>query len=76
MGTLKAYVLLITTIGKEMDVVNELKKIEGVRDGTAVYGEYDVVVEVEGKDLDDINKTINQIRRNPNIIRSVTLISM
>ncbi|MEM4025278.1 MAG: Lrp/AsnC family transcriptional regulator, partial [Metallosphaera sp.] len=42
MGNLKAYVLLITSIGKELDVVNDLKKIEGVKDGTPVYGEYDV----------------------------------
>ncbi|BCS92773.1 hypothetical protein L3N51_00664 [Metallosphaera sp. J1] len=76
MGSLKAYVLLITSIGKETEVLNELKKLEGVKDGTAVYGEYDVVVEIEGKDLDDINRTISQIRRNPNIIRTVTLISM
>ncbi|AWR98798.1 Lrp/AsnC ligand binding domain-containing protein [Metallosphaera hakonensis] len=76
MGSLKAYVLLITSIGKEMDVLNELKKLEGVKDGTAVYGEYDAVIEIEGKDLDDINRTISQIRRNPNIIRTVTLISM
>ncbi|MEM4147210.1 MAG: Lrp/AsnC family transcriptional regulator, partial [Metallosphaera sp.] len=30
----------------------------------------------EGKSLDDVNRTISQIRRNPNIIRTVTLISM
>lgn len=76
MGSLKAYVLLITTIGKEMDVVNELKKINGVKDATAVYGEYDVVLEIEGANLDELNKVINQVRRNPNIIRTVTLISM
>lgn len=76
MGSLKAYVLLITTIGKEMDVVNELKKINGVKDATAVYGEYDVVLEIEGGNLDELNKVINQVRRNPNIIRTVTLISM
>ncbi|EZQ10816.1 MULTISPECIES: Lrp/AsnC ligand binding domain-containing protein [Acidianus] len=76
MANVKAYILLITSIGKEMDVVNDVKKIDGVKDSTAVYGEYDVVVEVEAKALDELNKTINQIRRNPSIIRTVTLISM
>jgi len=76
MGSLKAYVLLITSIGKEMDVVNEMKKLNGIKDATAVYGEYDVVLEVEGANLDELNKVIAQVRRNPHIIRTVTLISM
>lgn len=76
MGSLKAYVLLITSIGKEMDVVNEMKKLNGIKDATAVYGEYDVVLEIEGANLDELNKVIGQVRRNPHIIRTVTLISM
>ncbi|MCY0873787.1 MAG: Lrp/AsnC ligand binding domain-containing protein [Acidianus hospitalis] len=76
MGNVKAYILLITSIGKELDVVNDVKKLNGVKDATPVYGEYDVVVEVEAPDLNELNKTINQIRRNSSIIRTVTLISM
>jgi DNA-binding Lrp family transcriptional regulator len=76
MGNVKAYILLITSIGKELDVVNDVKKLNGVKDATPVYGEYDVVVEVEAADLNELNKTINQIRRNSSIIRTVTLISM
>lgn len=76
MSTIKAYVLLITSIGKELEVVNELKKINGVKDASAVYGEYDVVAEVEASSLDDLNKIIAQIRRLGSIIRTVTLITM
>ncbi|WP_410545813.1 Lrp/AsnC ligand binding domain-containing protein [Acidianus sp.] len=76
MGNVRAYILLITSIGKELDVVNDVKKLNGVKDATPVYGEYDVVVEVEAPDLNELNKTINQIRRNSSIIRTVTLISM
>ncbi len=76
MGNVKAYILLITSIGKELDVVNDIKKLNGVKSATPVYGEYDVVVEVEAPDLNELNKIINQIRRNSSIIRTVTLISM
>ncbi|MCY0884080.1 MAG: Lrp/AsnC ligand binding domain-containing protein [Acidianus infernus] len=76
MGNVKAYILLITSIGKELDVVNDVKKLNGVKDATPVYGEYDVVVEVEAPDLNELNRIINQIRRNSSIIRTVTLISM
>ncbi|MCI2415561.1 MAG: Lrp/AsnC ligand binding domain-containing protein [Candidatus Aramenus sp.] len=76
MSSVKGYVLIITSIGKETDISNELKKIQGVREATPVYGEYDVVVVIEAQSLEELNKVISQIRRNPNIIRTVTLISM
>lgn len=52
------------------------KKVSGVVRADPVYGEYDVVVEVEAKSSDDLKKVIYEIRRNPNIIRTVTLIVM
>jgi DNA-binding Lrp family transcriptional regulator len=72
----KAYVLLVTAIGREGEVVNEMKKINGVKDANPVYGEYDAVVEVEVNSLDELNKVVSVIRKNPNIIRTVTLIVM
>ncbi|AWR93347.1 Lrp/AsnC ligand binding domain-containing protein [Acidianus brierleyi] len=76
MSIVKGYVLLITSIGKETDIVNDLKRIQGVKEATPVYGEYDIVVEIEAPTLEELNKVISQIRRNSNIIRTVTLISM
>jgi DNA-binding Lrp family transcriptional regulator len=76
MSIVKGYVLLITSIGKETDIVNDLKRIQGVKEATPVYGEYDIVVEIEAPTLEELNKIISQIRRNSNIIRTVTLISM
>jgi len=76
MSIVKGYVLLITSIGKETDIVNDLKRIQGVKEATPVYGEYDIVAEIEAPTLEELNKVISQIRRNSNIIRTVTLISM
>jgi DNA-binding Lrp family transcriptional regulator len=72
----KAYVLIVTTVGKEIDVANELKKLNGVVDANPVYGEYDVVVEIKTHTLDELNKVIAQIRKNNAILRTVTLIVM
>ena len=72
----KAYILIVTTVGKELDVANEMKKINGVKEANPVYGEYDVVVEVNTESLDELNKVISQIRKNPSILRTVTLIVM
>ncbi|ARM75119.1 Lrp/AsnC ligand binding domain-containing protein [Acidianus manzaensis] len=76
MSNVKAYVLLITSIGKELDVISDLKKVNGVKNATPVYGEYDAVIEIEAQSLDELNKIINQVRKNSSIIRTVTLISM
>ncbi|MCQ4336556.1 MAG: Lrp/AsnC ligand binding domain-containing protein [Sulfolobales archaeon] len=72
----KAYVLLVTVVGKEQDVAQALKTIKGVIEANPVYGEYDVVAEIVTDNLEQTNKVISEIRRNPNILRTVTLISM
>ncbi|AAY80306.1 Lrp/AsnC ligand binding domain-containing protein [Sulfolobus acidocaldarius] len=72
----KAYVLLVTAVGKEVDVSNELRKINGVKEANPVYGEYDVVAEIVADNLDELNKVIFQVRRNTSILRTVTLIVM
>jgi len=72
----KAYILIVTTVGKETEVANSIKKINGVKEVNPVYGEYDVVAEIVTDNLDDLNKVISQVRRDPSILRTVTLISM
>ena len=74
--SVKAYVLLVTSVGKEQDVATSLKTIKGVVNANPVYGEYDVVAEVVTDTLEELNRVISEIRRNPNILRSVTLIVM
>jgi len=72
----KAYILIVTAVGKEIEVANSVKKINGVKEANPVYGEYDVVVEVVTESLDELNKVISQIRKDPSILRTVTLIAM
>ncbi|AOL17094.1 AsnC family transcriptional regulator [Sulfolobus sp. A20] len=72
----RAYVLVSTTVGKEIEVTESAKKVQGVVRADPVYGEYDVVIEIEAKTSDELKKIVYEIRRNPNIIRTVTLIVM
>ena len=72
----KAYILIVTAVGKETEVANSIKKINGVKEVNPVYGEYDVVAEIVTDNLDELNKVISQIRRDPSILRTVTLIAM
>ncbi|MEO3993218.1 MAG: Lrp/AsnC ligand binding domain-containing protein [Desulfurococcaceae archaeon TW002] len=76
--SVKAYILLITSIGLEYDVAEEIMKLEDENTKITVdvvFGEYDLVVTVEGKDLKDIDKLVTNVRRISGVTKTVTLIS-
>lgn len=70
-----AYILMVTEIGKEYDVVKEISKIKGVTETRSVYGEFDVIARVEAEDLKTLDDAVTKIRKIASIIRTVTLIS-
>jgi len=70
-----AYVLLVTEVGKEYEIVQELKKIKGVTEAKAVYGEFDIITRIEGTDLKSLDESVTKLRRISSVIRTVTLIS-
>ena len=53
----KAFILINTALGSELEVLAELKKIDGVVEAREVYGVYDVVAEVEA----ETEKTLKEI---------------
>jgi DNA-binding Lrp family transcriptional regulator len=70
----KAFVLINTALGSEIDVLSELKKIDGVVEAREVYGVYDVVAEIEAeteKILKDI--VFSRIRTLKNVRSTLTL---
>ncbi len=78
MGSVKAYILLITSIGLEYEVAEEIMKLEDENTKITVdvvFGEYDLVVTVEGKDLKSIDKLVTNVRRISGVTKTVTLIS-
>ena len=70
-----SYVLVVTEVGKEHEVVEELKKIEGVTIAQTVYGEFDAICRVECSNLKTLDESITKIRKIPSILRTMTLIS-
>ena len=70
-----SYVLLVTEVGKEYEVVEALNKIEGIKETKVVYGEFDVVLRIEGASLKILDEAVTQIRKISSVIRTVTLIS-
>lgn len=74
-GKVTSYVLVVTDVGKEHEVVKELLKIEGVSLAQTVYGEFDVITKVDCENLKDLDAAITKIRKINGIIRTMTLIS-
>jgi DNA-binding Lrp family transcriptional regulator len=70
-----SYVLVVTEVGKEHEVVQALQKIEGVTLAQTVYGEFDVMTRVDRESLQELDSAITKIRKINGIIRTMTLIS-
>jgi hypothetical protein len=75
MNEVVAYVLIVTGIGKEHEIVQELLTIRGVEMAQTVYGEFDVFCKVKCDDLKSLDGSITNIRKIQGIIRTMTLIS-
>lgn len=69
------YVMIVTEVGKEHEVVEEILKIEGVIEAQTVYGEFDIMCKAECNDLKTLDSTITKVRKIPRVIRTMTLIS-
>jgi DNA-binding Lrp family transcriptional regulator len=73
----KAFVLMNAELGSEDSLVNELKKLESVKDVYQVYGVYDIVAQVEAETMDKVKETITWKLRKLNGVKStLTMIVM
>ena len=65
-----AIVLITTELGAENDVINDLKKIDGVIEAFAVYGVYDVIAKLKAKSMVNLREIILRCIRKSEKIRS------
>lgn len=73
----KAYILIEAAVGKTRDVVATLSKTEGVKSVDPVTGPYDVILVVEGKDLNAIGELVTgKIHPIPGVTRTVTCLAI
>lgn len=71
-----ALVLVKLESGKEKQVLEKLKVVDGVSHITAVFGRWDLVLDIEAKDLAELSwLVISKIRRIKGIQSTETLIT-
>jgi DNA-binding Lrp family transcriptional regulator len=64
-------------LGSEDSIVDELRKIEGVKEVYQVYGVYDIVAQVESNTMERVKETITWKLRKLNGVKStLTMIVM
>jgi len=72
-----AYVLINSEVGKEDEVIAQLRKMEGVNEVNFVYGVYDIVTKVETDDVKKLKEVvIARIRRLDFVKSTLTMIVM
>ena len=65
-----AFVLINAEIGSEEEVLNELNKVEGVKEAYIVYGTYDVVAKVEANTMSELKEIVTRHVRSLDKVRS------
>ncbi len=69
-----AFVLVKSKMGHEMEVLNDILKIDGVKEVMGTYGQYDIFVKVQAPTRKEIEKIITKkIRIVRNVISTTTL---
>ncbi len=70
-----AFVLMNAELGKENQIVDEIKKIQYVKEVYPVYGVYDVLMVIEADSMEVLRETITtRIRKLEGIKSTLTMI--
>ena len=69
-----AYVLVKAKMGHEVDVMNDILKIDGVKEVLGTFGQYDIFVKVQVPTRNEIELVITKkIRKVSNVLSTATL---
>jgi DNA-binding Lrp family transcriptional regulator len=75
--TAKAYVLIQAQVGKTKQVVEAIRKLQGVVSVDAVTGPYDAIAVIQGETLNDIGELIvSKVHPVAGISRTVTCLAL
>jgi DNA-binding Lrp family transcriptional regulator len=70
-----AWIIINSETGKELSILDNLKKIPEVKESFQVYGLYDIVTRVEADSFRDLKIAISwKIRKIKNVRSTITMI--
>lgn len=65
-----AFVLINAEIGSEGEVLQALRKVEGVEEAYSVYGVYDVIAKIKAESMEKLKDVVTWRIRRLNKVRS------
>ena len=72
-----AYVLISCDLGFDVEIIDEIKQLEDVKEVRGVFGAYDILVKLESANVETLRETIMWKIRKLNRVRStLTLMTM
>ena len=70
----KAYVLINCDLGKEEEILSELREFRSTKEAHGTFGAYDILVEVSSDNAEALRQEITwKIRKIPSIRATLTL---
>jgi len=72
-----AYVLINCDLGHEATIIDELKRLDNVKEVHGVFGAYDILAKVESDDVENLRDTITwKIRKLSRVRSTLTLMAI
>ena len=69
-----AFVMINTELGSEQEVLDEIRKIDEVKESCIVYGIHDIVAKIGADTMDKVDEIVTWVRMLDKIRASITLI--
>jgi DNA-binding Lrp family transcriptional regulator len=66
--------MINTELGSEKEVLDEIRKINEIKESSIVYGVHDIAAKIRADSLDKLNEIVTLVRSLDKIRATVTLI--
>lgn len=70
-----AFILIVSEVAKEREIVQELLKVPGVVEARLLFGEYDALAKVEVDSVAELDRVVTAARSIKGVVKTITLIS-
>ncbi len=70
-----AYILGVSQMGKEKEVLEKCIQVKDVKEGAVVFGEYDLIIKIVTDDVNKLRKRVEEIRKIDGLLKTTTLVS-
>ena len=68
------YILINAELGMEEDLIQELRKMENIKEAYVTYGVYDVIVKAEAENMENLKELVAfKIRKMKEVKNTLTM---